>query len=159
MTRRTTALVAALSLIPIGQPLILVSSTALATGVVVLSTQTAHAQSADDYLTRGNTKYRLRDYKGAIADYNKAIEINKQFALAYTNRGAAKRKSGDTQGAIADWTKVIEFIPKSGLSGLSYRNRGVDKAWIEDHEGACVDWKEAASLGDEDAAGWVKEFC
>ena len=82
MTRRTTALAAALSLLPLGQPLLLGSTTALATAAVVLSTQAAHAQSADDYLTRGNTKYRLRDYKGAIADYNKAIEINKQFALA-----------------------------------------------------------------------------
>ena len=61
--------------------------------------------------------------------------------------------------AIADWTKVIETYPQSGLDALAYRNRGVDKAWIEDHEGACVDWKEAASLGDEDAAGWVNEFC
>ncbi|MFL0760693.1 MAG: tetratricopeptide repeat protein, partial [Prochlorococcus sp.] len=73
MTRRTTAIVAALSLLPLGQPLLLGSTTALATAAVVLSTQAAHAQSAEDYLNRGNAKYRLRDYQGAIADYNKAI--------------------------------------------------------------------------------------
>lgn len=46
MTRRTTALAAALSLLPLGQPLLLGSTTALATAAVVLSTQAAHAQSA-----------------------------------------------------------------------------------------------------------------
>jgi len=68
MTRRTTAIAAALSLLPLGQPLLLGSTTALATVAVVLSTQAAHAQSAGDYLDRGNTKYHLRDYQGAIAD-------------------------------------------------------------------------------------------
>ena len=83
MTRRTTAIAAALSLLPLGQPLILGSTTALATAAVLLSTQAAHAQSAEDYVKRGNSKYRLRDYQGAIADYTKAIEINPQFALAF----------------------------------------------------------------------------
>ncbi|MFL0750325.1 MAG: hypothetical protein AB8A32_09320 [Prochlorococcus sp.] len=68
MTRRTTAIVAALSLLPLGQPLLLGSTTALATAAVVLSTQAANAQSAVDHLNRGNTKYQLRDYQGAIAD-------------------------------------------------------------------------------------------
>ncbi len=68
MTRRTTAIAAALSLLPLGQPLLLGSTTALATAAVVFSTQAAHAQSAADYVNRGNSKYRLRDYQGAIAD-------------------------------------------------------------------------------------------
>ena len=51
MTRRTTALAAALSLLPLGQPLLLGSTTALATAAVVLSTQAAHAQSQMIMLT------------------------------------------------------------------------------------------------------------
>ena len=143
MSRSTTAIAAALSVLALGSPLVIASANPL----------------ADNLFNSGVDKYKQGDYQGAIADYTKAIEINPQDVGAYTNRGIAKNGLKDYQGAIADWTKVIELIPKSGLSGLSYRNRGVDKAWIEDHEGACVDWKEAASLGDEDAAGWVKEFC
>ena len=56
MSRRTTALAAALSLLPLGQPLLLGSTIALATAAVVLSPQAAHAQSADDYVNRGNRK-------------------------------------------------------------------------------------------------------
>ena len=51
MSRRRTVLAAALSLLPLGQPLLLGSTTALATAAVVLSTQAAHAQSAEDYVT------------------------------------------------------------------------------------------------------------
>jgi len=34
--------------------------------------------------------YVLNDYKGAIQDYNKAIELNPILAKAYNNRGLAK---------------------------------------------------------------------
>ena len=29
----------------------------------------------------------LNDYEGAISDYDKAIEINSEYAIAYFNRG------------------------------------------------------------------------
>ena len=34
----------------------------------------AISQTAEYYYNRGNAKKKLQDYKGAIADYNKAIE-------------------------------------------------------------------------------------
>ncbi|WP_236069015.1 hypothetical protein [Prochlorococcus marinus] len=48
----------------------------MATGVVLLSTQAANAQSAVLYKKSGNAKVILGDYQGAIADFNKAIEID-----------------------------------------------------------------------------------
>ena len=106
MTRRTTALAAALSLLPVGQPLLLGSTTALATAAVVLSTQAAHAQSAADYVDAGIEKGKRGDFKGAIADYCKAIEINPQYANAYKNRGIAKELVRDLKGACADWKEA-----------------------------------------------------
>ncbi|KZR75646.1 hypothetical protein PMIT1323_01940 [Prochlorococcus marinus str. MIT 1323] len=76
MSRKRTALAAALSLLQLGQPLLLGSNAALATGVVLLSTQAANAQSAVLYKKSGNAKVILGDYQGAIADFNKAIEID-----------------------------------------------------------------------------------
>jgi len=156
MPRRTTALAAALSLLPIGQPLLLGSTTALATAAVVLSTQAAHAQSAGEFFNRGNAKYRLRDYQGAIADYTKAIQIDPQDAFSYVNRGNAKKGLGDHQGAIADYSKAIEINPQYANA---YKNRGIAKELVRDLKGACADWKEASSIGDQDAAGWVRDQC
>ncbi len=70
MNRRTT-LAAALSLLPLGQPLLLGSTTALVTGAVLLSTKAAYAESADAYYNRGNIKSNSGDCQGAIADFSK----------------------------------------------------------------------------------------
>ena len=72
----------------------------------MFSTQAAHAQSAADYVNRGNSKYRLRDYQGAIADYNKPIQIDPQFASAYRNLNIAKELINDLQCACANWRKA-----------------------------------------------------
>ena len=37
-----------------------------------------------------NAKGKLQDYRGAIVDFNKAIEINPKDAVAYYNRGIVK---------------------------------------------------------------------
>ncbi|WP_152563001.1 tetratricopeptide repeat protein, partial [Prochlorococcus sp. MIT 0701] len=98
MSCRRTALAAALSLLTLGQSLTIVSTTAIATGAVLLSTQAAHAESADDYAKAGLEKLQSDDPKGAIVEYSKAIKINPQFARAYHDRGIAKVLLGDNKG-------------------------------------------------------------
>ena len=49
--------------------------------------------------------------QGALDDYNKAIEINPQYAKAFNNRGIAKHDLGDKQGALEDYNKAIELNP------------------------------------------------
>ena len=63
----------------------------------------------DAYDNRGNAKADLRDYQGAISDYNKAIRNQPDYALAYTNRGITKEDIGDLKGACTDWSKATEF--------------------------------------------------
>ncbi|MCX8194900.1 MAG: tetratricopeptide repeat protein [Candidatus Micrarchaeota archaeon] len=58
------------------------------------------------YFNRGLSKAMGGDYKAAIEDYTKAIELNPNFAAAYSNRGSAKAKLGDTQGAKEDYEKA-----------------------------------------------------
>ena len=49
---------------------------------------------ADAYCNRGAAKGRMGDHKGAIADLDRAIEINPQFMMAYNNRGKTKEQHG-----------------------------------------------------------------
>ena len=58
-------------------------------------------------------KGKLKDYSGAISDFNKAIEINPQDADAYTSRSGTKLNLGDNQGALNDANQSIEINPQN----------------------------------------------
>jgi tetratricopeptide (TPR) repeat protein len=107
------------------------------------------------YNNRGLAKYQLVDYRGAVADYTKAIKIDPNYAATYTNRGAAKAKLGDYRGAIADYNKTIEFVPNDAMA---YYNRGAAKVKLGDKNGACLDLSKAGELGDGDAYDMIKKF-
>ncbi len=95
------------------------------------------------YYSRGNGNAKTRDYSGAIADYNKAIEINPRYAEAYNNRGLAKHKLKDYDGAISDFSKAIEINPRYGDA---YTNRGLAKDKLGDKKGATVDYNKAVEI-------------
>jgi tetratricopeptide (TPR) repeat protein len=50
-------------------------------------------------------KGQLGDFAGAIADYNRAINLNNNYAKAYYNRGRIRIKTGKTLLAIADYNR------------------------------------------------------
>ena len=60
---------------------------------------------------RGNEESEQGDYKAALADYDKAVELNPEDADAF-NRGAAKDALDDHKGAIADHNKARELNPQ-----------------------------------------------
>ena len=71
--------------------------------------------------TEAPQKMKLKQYKEAIADYDKAIELNPKDAKAYYNRGNAKHQLKQYKEAIADYDKAIELNPKDANA---YNNRG-----------------------------------
>ena len=108
------------------------------------------------YIARGLSKIDLKDYEGAIADYDKAILIDTDNAISYNNRAIAKRKLEDYIGAIADYTKAIELDPEYESA---YLNRGLSREKLGDLKGACKDWTKASSLGNQGSAEFVKAYC
>jgi len=88
------------------------------------------------YYKNGKAKAELKDYKGAIDEYTKAIEVNPKYALAYRGRGAAKVQLDDYRGAITDFTKAIEADQNDTFS---YWDRGIARGAIDDNDGAIAD--------------------
>ena len=58
------------------------------------------------YNERGQVKATLGNYAEAIADYDKAIELNPKYAKAYHNRGLAKEALGQHDAAKVDFEKA-----------------------------------------------------
>jgi tetratricopeptide (TPR) repeat protein len=96
-----------------------------------------------EYSNKGIAKAKAGDYKGAIKDFTRAIEINPDYAGAYNDRGIAKRLSGDYAGAIEDCTKAIEINPDHAFA---YANRGNAKINLGDYVEALEDLSKAIEL-------------
>ena len=67
-------------------------------------------------------KYELEQYKLAIDDYSKAIELNPQLMRAYHNRGYAKFKLAQYESAIEDYNKILELNPQDEDALYKKRN-------------------------------------
>ena len=78
-------------------------------------------QTAEDFFNSGKAKDSLKDFKGSIAHFTKAIELEPDNAEYYSRRGKSKYFSDDYEGSIADYTKAIELDPDNASA---YYNRG-----------------------------------
>ena len=111
--------------------------------VLVFVTYISCNKTEEDYNKSGLAKSDLKDYKGAIADYNKAIEINPDFSEAYENRAKAKDKLKDYEGAIVDYSEVIILSPNNSYA---YYFRGGVKSSLDDYRGAIADFTKAIEI-------------
>jgi tetratricopeptide (TPR) repeat protein len=74
-------------------------------------------QNLSAYYDRGVTKSELEDRKGAIFDFDRAIEISPSYARAYSIRGWNKYILGNSSGAIADLQLAARLLKKQGKIG------------------------------------------
>lgn len=72
----------------------------------------SYGQNAKKLVKSGWDKYYNDDIKGAISDFDKALELDSNYAFAYSSRGYLKNYSKDYVGAIADYTKSILLDPE-----------------------------------------------
>ena len=96
------------------------------------------------FVNRGNIyNNNFRDYKAAIADYNKTIEINPKFSWAYLDRALALGRMKHWDEAIADYGRAIE-LDKNYAS--AYNGRAWSYCKIGKYEAALVDANKAIEL-------------
>ena len=91
----------------------------------------------------GDQNWREEKYEEAVGAYDKAIELNPDYADAYRKRGTVKLALDDYEGAIEDYTQSIKL--NSG-SAWVYYNRGLVKLTLGDLHTAQGDIEKARGL-------------
>lgn len=115
----------------------------------------------DAYVIRAICKSNfLKDDKGAILDFDKAIQLNPKFEKIhdlYRFRGESKFTLKDFKGALADYNKAIQLKPSSSEA---YYDRGYCKKTIGDYQGALTDYNKAIQLNpSSNAAYYDRGYC
>ena len=115
------------------------------------SDSTEQPDPADAYNLLGHVKRTRGDLDGALADFNKAIELKPDLAAAWNNRGLVKQTKGDRVGALADFSRAIELKPDLAAA---YNNCGEVKRARGDLDDALADYNRAIELKPEMAAAY-----
>jgi tetratricopeptide (TPR) repeat protein/V8-like Glu-specific endopeptidase len=103
------------------------------------------APKADDFIALAAQKYQKRDYRGALADYDRAIQLNPNYVVAYNYRGVLKEnKFNDVRGALADYESAIQADPQNAIA---HYNRGsLKEVKLGDVRGGLADYTRAIQL-------------
>lgn len=78
------------------------------------------SRRAEGFASRASYKHKKGDFKGALKDFDAAIEINPDNAEFYDYRGETRRAMGDDEGAIADYERSIRIDPTYAASYYDY---------------------------------------
>jgi tetratricopeptide (TPR) repeat protein len=68
-----------------------------------------------EYFQKGNSYFKQSNFRDAIIEFDKAINLNPNFIDAYGDRGASKANLGQYQDAILDYEKADSLGMKSSM--------------------------------------------
>jgi tetratricopeptide (TPR) repeat protein len=116
-------------------------------------------QQALYYVNQGRDLEKKGLLDDAIADENKALELDPNNALAYFYLGYAKDLQGNMEGGTKDLDGAIVLYSKSIQLDSNYPpayvNRGSDKLEKEDYDGAIADETKAIELDPNNGSAYM----
>ena len=110
---------------------------------VIQSGNFAGKYLAWSFTGRGNAYSTKGQYDRAIANYDQAIRLNPNYAIAFYNRGYAWRAKGEYDRSIADYDQVIRLDPNFSAA---FNNRGTAYDDKKDFDRAIADYDQAIRL-------------
>jgi tetratricopeptide (TPR) repeat protein len=104
------------------------------------TTQSAQdsADLANIWFQKAEIKYDLRNYAESIADYDEALRLSPNNALAFNKRGNAQYNLGRYPEAMLNYDQAIRCKPDYAIAynsrGVTKRNLGLIKEAIADYD-------------------------
>lgn len=100
------------------------------------------SSDATAYYKRGYARFKLKEYKKAISDFNTVLE-NSQTSESFFYRGNCYYSLKDYKNALTDYTKALEQEPDNYDI---YYNRGYANFRLKNYAEAVSDWTKAIEL-------------
>ena len=113
----------------------------------IKSGKLTRSQLAATYSNRGIILANHGELDKAIADQNKAIELNPDSARAHVNRGNIYYRYNRHNEAVADYNQAITL--SHGELAPAYFNRGQSHLALGETDAATKDFQQAATLAPE----------
>ena len=112
------------------------------------------AENSQAYALRSAIYVNMKDYKGAIEDCMKALEIDPKNELAYVRMGDAyfSQDPADYIEAMKAYNYAINLNPKNKTA---LHNRGIAKKELKDYHGAIDDFNKAIILDAEYGSAYM----
>ncbi|MCB0477486.1 MAG: tetratricopeptide repeat protein [Crocinitomicaceae bacterium] len=95
------------------------------------------------YYYKGVCRLTEKDLEGAITQFNKTLELDKQYAYAYNDRASAYMRMEKYDDAIRDYRKAVSVDAEFALS---YNNMGTAYRRSQKFEDAVKAYSEAIRL-------------
>jgi tetratricopeptide (TPR) repeat protein len=107
--------------------------------------------SPQPYIDRGNYFLRENQIDNALANFNRALELNAKSSVALTQRARAWLRHGEPQKAVNDATAALAIE----LREESYSVRGDAYRKLEQYDKAVADYDAAQRIDQDVADTWV----
>jgi len=101
---------------------------------------TKNELAAERFCEEGYAKYGQGDYRAAMSDFDRAIELDHDYGFAYTLRGVCFLMQGQGSEALEDFNKALEINPRDAHA---YGNRGHVFFKRGDYQRALAEYDEA----------------
>jgi serine/threonine protein kinase/regulator of sirC expression with transglutaminase-like and TPR domain len=111
-------------------------------GVGVLSIYIPQSKAKELY-NQGVEKAKNRDKKGAIENFNQAIQLNPKYAQAYYERADARFHLADYKGSLEDATQAIQLNPNYAEA---YKRRCGVEGNLKNYQAAIADCTQAIKI-------------
>jgi import receptor subunit TOM70 len=98
---------------------------------------------ADIFYHRGQVYFLVQDYTKALADYNRSIELDDEFAFSHIQRAVSLYRLGKTRESKTEFDSILAKFPHSADIHYYYGEILLDQRLIDD---ALMEFDKAISI-------------